>query len=803
VSEALLFGVETQGAAAFNRQIQQLDQSYKKLGSSAGEASRKASEGGAAFKQKLAGMNREMASGTSVSGGLLGKLGGFAKGAIAGAAAAGVAFLTTKLVEMAQKGAEAARVAATFVGQIEPLREDSFGLIDDTSLQKFDALRRELHLTGEEYKNILVLAAERESRGLGDATDSALKALKGEAEGLREIGLVIDTSTKAYEGLTEAQKKAQVAREVAAAGAKINRDEIEIEALALEQGAVSLENFISDIQVFVFETLQSSGALDLMTDALEMARGFFDRNSESIERLADVAVRLVEMGLTLLGDQLDNTGSILEGLVIPALELATDLLEIMLPVVRALLNPIDTLGKMWDGFVDTLSFTNSQADTTVRYLDAIADALKDVELQALATTRAMGPGLMGAVGESTELIGSGLITKSTLAQARSVTQLAKNYSEAYDMSEQLYESEIARYEAMGFSEDELQKKRDFAWDRAEERMDHINTYYDSLKPKDQARKEVLEEQLYTITAVHQAQEGLNALFEATIDREAIGERMLDRFRAGADGVFQEQLLESKISARESRLEQPINQQSSGPPPELGQMTAGLDEWNTVTAEANANYNELISNFSGDRANALGEGILVVANAFEAAAASLSESAGTMQEAFAAYRDGSMSVVEVGSIVAESALRAGQAMTNAVIKDKKAQATVNALFEGAMAVAAAARLDFVAAAGHTLAAIKFGAIAGGGAGAEKSSAASSAKTAERQRERREATRFTATERADGFGDREKRTEIHNHFHSLDPRGGFEMAVDTLNKGAKRRTGRYIDGRLLGAGAAGGI
>lgn len=788
-----------------------LKESTTKLADAAQKAAAQTRE----LKKDVAAQSREMSRSSKLVDDFGGKLGTLGKGAVAGVAAAGVAFVTTKFVEFSKGGAEAARVAKNFQGEIEPLRSASADLIDDTSLQKFDKLRREIKLTSEEYENLLAFAASRKAEGLGEASDTALKALKGEAEGLREVGLVIDTSTEAYEGLTEAQKKAQVAREVAAAGAKINRDDLQSEALALDRSQVALENFISDLQVFAFETLQSSGALDLLTDVLGTAKKFFDENKESIQRLADVAVRLAEMALELLAGQLEDNATLLEDFVIPALELATDVLEIMLPVVKALLNPIDTLTAAWEGFNETLSFTNSQAAQTRTYLEVTTAGLKKIELQARITARAMREvrATTGAVGEATEqynlrLLKLGENKRDGLGLAGQIVKETKSFGEAYDLLQAVRDEQLKK-----FADNEFQKQR--IWEQFENAEEILLKREELLASATKATTSAMDERVSVLQILVSANEQLLEVSSQVAAGDWLDSRGIGELKTVFGEGYQRQRQFEGLSVRAGGSPQTggndfrglITQNTSGE--ETGgnlewykDAAESMGEWNTVAAESNSILGELSSHFSGENANGLAEGILTVANAFEAAASSISDSAATMQAAFEAYEEGSMSAFQVGTVVAESALLAGQAVTNAAVKDKKEQAKWNMLFEGAMAIAAAARLDFVAAAGHTLAAVKFGAIAGGALGDVKQTASKSS-SPERQRERREATRFRATDRADRFGDRETRSENHYHFHSLDPRGGFEMMTDTLNKGAKRRTGRYIDGRLLGSGAAGGI
>lgn len=845
-TEALLFGVETQGAATFNRQLRQLESGYYQLGESAATASQRSRAGSAAAKRDLDGMNRSMARGT----GSARKLGSaLAKGgAIAGATAAAVGFLGVQLFEFALAGDEAIRVTNAFVGNLGALQAASRDTVDDTSLMKLDQLnRRMVEATGiaVELEDVLTVATDRFAAGLGESVSAnATAILKGEMEQMKQIGVVIDMTDERLQGLDETRKKAMATQIAAAEASAIEARGIDESGLAAAQAQTSVDNLISEVQALAAEFITSTGIVDIVSEAVQGLTGWFAENKDMILDIGGRALGIMTRGFETLGP-------ILQWVADVALILADGITTVIKTAQDAIdwLNPfsflMDTTGEVAleaasgqrelaknvaeagaaaetsakqvqsliraQSALDALQKDGLSTDDLLLDFEKLAAELGDVEL-ALTQVENLGQTsvILGAAGGKRDALQARSRQLGELAdKAREVSQIDNGSIIA--ASEKLGAELRSAGLSAGLTADQLRLMELEALEAADKWdgvtlkiMDNFEATTEATKATTAATREFKEE----LDATAIAQSGFLAGAAAGgrgVEMEAVGRRLATSFRQGFDGKANEIAFEAKLDALRPGGA-PIDQRGEvARPPEIGQTAAELDEFASVAARANSEYEKLRGSFTGERANALAEGLLTVATAFEAAAQSLSESSTRIGEAFEAYEDGSMAAVEVGSIVTESVLQAGQAATNAVVKNKKQQALINALFEGAMAVAAAARLDFVAAAAHGLAAVKFGAIAGNGAGTQASSGAAAGGPSRREpaQARIEPQTFRATDRADGFGERAVREERHYHIHALDHRSAFETLTDMLNKGAKRRTGRYIDARLVGGAQAGGL
>lgn len=211
---------------------------------------------------------------------------------------------------------------------------------------------------------------------------------------------------------------------------------------------------------------------------------------------------------------------------------------------------------------------------------------------------------------------------------------------------------------------------------------------------------------------------------------------------------------------------------------------------------------------------IAEGIMLAADAADNLVASADQLAGdsltraltgiyAMTDAFADMFDQLVAVADAqdtatqASLGVEFALQAASRVTGALIKDKQKLAAVQAAFEGAMAIAAFARLDFINGAKHTLAAVKFGLVAGG-AGASNSSSAkgagSSGGRSARTQNRSQRTALSQPRRRSRGRSVSHTTQ--NVFYQFGDGGTGKALVNAMNAHAKRNDGTYLNPRLTG-------
>lgn len=209
---------------------------------------------------------------------------------------------------------------------------------------------------------------------------------------------------------------------------------------------------------------------------------------------------------------------------------------------------------------------------------------------------------------------------------------------------------------------------------------------------------------------------------------------------------------------------------------------------------------LISAFDGEATNLAMEGLFNFANGTQIVAESVSANIGMIGEAFRDLADAAdltdtsaateASFAALGK-AASGSVAIGKAAAGAFIKDKKKLAGVLGGFEIAEAVAAAARLDFLGAAAHTLASIKYFAVAGGGAGSAGGSSAT----------RQRAQRRTQLSGGNAVLDRRatQTQTVNNYFFSaLDQRPSGEAVMDALGQAARGNTAGRIPARLVSDG-----
>lgn len=231
---------------------------------------------------------------------------------------------------------------------------------------------------------------------------------------------------------------------------------------------------------------------------------------------------------------------------------------------------------------------------------------------------------------------------------------------------------------------------------------------------------------------------------------------------------------------------------------VANMAAGMAPLNEAMAATRTEVDSLMSAFSGEDADPGMAWILTVTSAVEEMSMSVTDNFGGITNAFISMRE-AMNMEDAGDAAragfdafgaaAQGSIAIGKTAASALIKDKKKLAATMGAFEVAEAFASAARLDFLGAAAHTLASIKYFAIAGGGAGAPTASKS----TKDRQAEQR--TQLTSR---DSLLDRRAvgPQQINQYFFSsLDGRPSGEIVADALNASARRRSNVKVSGAVI--------
>ena len=226
------------------------------------------------------------------------------------------------------------------------------------------------------------------------------------------------------------------------------------------------------------------------------------------------------------------------------------------------------------------------------------------------------------------------------------------------------------------------------------------------------------------------------------------------------------------------------------------------------AGTRSEFDALAGHFSGDAEDGAMAGMLRFATGMEEITMSLEENLGSVTEglwefgdAMSAMGDNSISNAEATksafsglSKAATGSIAIGRAATGAFITDKKKLAKINGIFEIAEAVQAAASLNFVGAAMHGLAAVKYFALSGGGGGSASAGKGSSTK----QRSKRQKTELAG---AGALLDRRNKgpSSINQYFFSvLDQRAPGEAVANALNRAARYGSNASIPQRMISAG-----
>jgi hypothetical protein len=223
-------------------------------------------------------------------------------------------------------------------------------------------------------------------------------------------------------------------------------------------------------------------------------------------------------------------------------------------------------------------------------------------------------------------------------------------------------------------------------------------------------------------------------------------------------------------------------------------------------QTRAQFDALASQFDGENPDGYHARLLQFATATETIGVAvadnfdvISDSLFDLGAAFAAMGDDAVSSADATAAAfsalsgaAGGAINIGRAAAGAIIQDKKKLAKIYGIFEIAEAIRSAASLDFLGAALHGIAAVKYFAVSGGGAGAPRASKSSSASNRQSQR----------TQLGGGTAMIDRRSQapqqINQYFFSaLDSTPPGDAVMRAINKSSKSRSGQRIRSSAVGS------
>lgn len=270
---------------------------------------------------------------------------------------------------LAQEGAGLVGIEQSFqklgnsAEDMERLRVATAGVFDDATMQKAHTLADTFHLSDEALAAFAARAAITGDQmgDLAHADELLIEVLEsfGEesdeaAEAMGKIGLAAtDVMTEAeraafamgeeFNDLTEAQK-AQLISQAAVNDAMAKGVDVgDSLAVRLQASATSVENLQQEMLKFFAETLAESGALDVVTDALEIGKQLFEENKDTIKALVDDGMKAMTAMLPVVGQQLQVTLPILEALSPAIILVATAMEGTMIPM-RVMVDMMQLLG---------------------------------------------------------------------------------------------------------------------------------------------------------------------------------------------------------------------------------------------------------------------------------------------------------------------------------------------------------------------------------------------------------------------------------------------------------------------------
>jgi len=309
-------------------------------------------------------------------------------GAAASAGMVGAAFLTAAnqaaelaqkaigaagaLVDFAKAGANAADIGARYsalgdaVATMQALKAATANAVDETSLQRFAALASEYGLTAQEAeaaaRGVTVFAA-RQGRGF-EVAKLLNDALKGNVGTLRELGIVVDKSSEAFEGMSAIEKKAAVTKALTTAATKEELEALDSQTIAMAQAKTTFDDLLSNVQVFTAELLVGSGALDGFKEVMAQGQKVLADNREAIATIVGALTRLAEI----------TAGQLIDGFE-RFVAIAGSLLDVAAPLLDLTTFLADGFAELQQGAIDTaaswLGLSRGSGNLVKAYQDVI------------------------------------------------------------------------------------------------------------------------------------------------------------------------------------------------------------------------------------------------------------------------------------------------------------------------------------------------------------------------------------------------------------------------------------------------
>jgi len=262
------------------------------------------------------------------------------------------------------EGEDALRIQSAFRGELDVLRAASGDIITDTTLQKLDSLARGAEASAAEIEALTTAAAILESRGITPAEEAMKAFIEGEEVAVKladQLGIEIDKSSAAFQGMSDAQKRVAVMQDIAAGAMSLSSDEIDRNATAVQRAEVQYDNMVSAIQVYAAESFAASGATETLSETVAQLNDMLGDNEEGIVDVTAASIAwLVESNpLVVMINGISAALDILN----PILEVGADLgLE---------------LGGVMEGIGIAFEFVAVTANPIPAALIAVNDAVND------------------------------------------------------------------------------------------------------------------------------------------------------------------------------------------------------------------------------------------------------------------------------------------------------------------------------------------------------------------------------------------------------------------------------------------
>lgn len=344
--------------------------------------------------------------------------------------------------EFAMKGEEAQRVAAGFTGDLDSLQRSSAGLVDNTTLQRLDQMAKGISETNDvliDFDDVLAVATDRFAKGLGGSVaENAEKILKGEAEAFRELAIGVTEADARLQGLSESRKKAMMTQIAASEAESINLANIDQSTIALSQASVQWENLVSDLQVGAAEFLQTSGILDIVSDAVAGLTDWFGENKAMISDIATKGLKFLTRGFETLGPVIEIVADVVlvlaDGLT-DFLDVTTDIINFINPLADDFLglgnetesykDIVATTITENEGFAESLTGVANEAQEATDRITGLSHATLDLTKVDTAAVMADAAQAMDDFGGDAELLNKHLAATGDLAlvQASAISEI--------------------------------------------------------------------------------------------------------------------------------------------------------------------------------------------------------------------------------------------------------------------------------------------------------------------------------------------------------------------------------------------